>query len=227
MNSFLPIHSYQVELTVIQGRGLAAKDRHFLTRQRTTSDPFVVAFLGLDERLGQTKTCHKTLDPVWSAKFQFSVENKKRVQVPTDLSAFLSQPAASPEELQERTTIEACAMVLLKIYDEDKLTENDIMGTLIIPIPTASRTGLTTRKWYKVDNLFVPNAVGEVEVELQITPEFQRRISPKDFFPSPETFAKWSRCHTGKEQKVNEHNLVVENQDRKSYVLAVFREFSK
>jgi Ca2+-dependent lipid-binding protein len=222
MNSFLPINSYQVEMTVIQGRGLAAKDRHFLTRQRTTSDPYVVALLGLDQRLGQTKTCRKTLDPVWSAKFNFSVPNKKHVKVPTDMSAFLQQS----EQEEQSSTIDACAMVLLKLYDEDHMTDDDMMGTLVIPIPAAPRSGLVTRKWYAVDNLFVPNAVGEVEVELQITPEFQK-TTMRDLFPSPETIAKWSVCILGKEQKVNDHNVVMENQDRKSYIMTVFKEFSK
>ena len=87
MDSIIPIKSYLVDLTVIQGRGLAAKDRHFLTRQRTTSDPYVVALLGLDQSLGKTKTCKKTLSPVWNAKFHFSVQNKKHVKVPKDMSA--------------------------------------------------------------------------------------------------------------------------------------------
>ena len=223
MNSLLPINSYQVELTVIQGRDLAAKDRHFLTRQRTTSDPYVVALLGLDQRLGQTATCKKTLDPVWSAKFHFNVQNKKHVKVPTDMSAFLDKTEREDEDEQ----IDACAMVLLKVYDEDQLTDDDMMGTLVVPIPAAPRSGLVTRKWYKVDNLFVPNAEGEVEVELRITPEL-KKMAARDFFPSPETFAKWSGCVLGKEQKVNEHNVVVDNsQDRKSYIMTVFKEFAK
>ena len=223
MNSLLPISSYKVDLTVIQGRGLAAKDRHFLTRQRTTSDPYVVAYLGLDQRLGQTMTCPKTLDPVWSAKFQFSVQNKKHVKVPIDMNSFLQK--ADKEEDEEK--MDACAMVLLKVYDEDQLTDDDMMGTLVIPIPAAPRSGLVTRKWYKVDNLFVPNAKGEVEVELRIAPEFQK-MTAKDFFPSPETFAKWSGSIMGKEPKINEHNVVVDNnQDRKSYIMTIFKEFAK
>ncbi|KAL3893297.1 MAG: hypothetical protein SGARI_008255, partial [Bacillariaceae sp.] len=131
------------------------------------------------------------------------------------MSAFLKESGKEASN----STMDACAMVLLKIYDQDEFTDDDMMGTLVVPIPAAPRSGLSTRQWYAVDNLFVPNAIGEVEVELRITPELQK-MSPKDFLPSPDTFAKWSGCILGKQQVVNEHNVVVENnQDHKSYIL--------
>ena len=123
-------------------------------------------------------------------------------------------------------TLYACGIVLLKIYDKDNWTDDDMMGTLVVPIPAAPRTGLSSRRWYAVDNLFVPNAMGEVEIELSVTRELQK-MSPRDFFPSPETLAKWAGIIMGKEQKLNKNNIIVENQDCKIYILKVFQEFSK
>lgn len=229
MNSLYPIQGFKVEMTIVQGRDLIAKDRHFLTRQRTTSDPYIVAFLGMDQRLGKTRTCPKTLNPQWGSTFHFSLPNKRHAQVPTHMSTFLGNNnktngdnASSPE------MIEACGMVLLKIYDQDEFTDDDMMGTLIIPIPVAPRSGLTTTRWYDVDTLFVPNAAGQVEVTLNVTPEIAAACSPRALFPSPDTIARWTSSAFGKKQTVNEHNVVVETEasDRKSYILAILKQFT-
>lgn len=227
MNSLYPVQGFNVEMTIVQGRDLIAKDRHFLTRQRTTSDPYIVAYLGMDQRLGQTRTCPKTLNPQWGSTFHFSLPNKRHAQIPAHMSTFLGNKTNETEgDLSEM--IEACGMVLLKIYDQDEYTDDDMMGTLIVPIPVAPRSGLTSIRWYEVDTLFVPNAVGQVEVTLKITPELASGCSPRSLFPSPETIARWTSVAFGKKQTVNEHNVVVETDasDRKNYILAVLKQFT-
>jgi C2 domain len=229
MVSLYPIQSFKVEMTIIQGRNLIGKDRHFLTRQRTTSDPYIIASLGMDQRLGQTKTCLKTLNPVWDATFHFTVPNKRHAQVPTNMSTFVRNTNPSKAD-ESASMIEACSMVLLKIYDEDKVTDDDMMGTLIIPIPVATRSGLSTTLWYDVDTLFVPNAVGQVQVALTVTPELTKgsMTAPNSIFPSPEMIARWTASVFGKKQQLNEHNLVVETEttDRKSYILAILKQMT-
>jgi len=226
MDALIPITNYIVEMTIVQGRGLVAKDRHFLTRQRTTSDPFVEVFVGMDERLGRTKTCHKTLDPVWDSQFHFTVPNKRHVQVPADTSTFLQNQSTTSSE----ASIQACSMVLLKVYDHDEFTDHDIMGTLVVPIPVAPRAGMITKRWYKIDNLFVANAMGEIEIELNIQ-AVASKVTARSLLPSPDTFARWfASCVTGKQKEtVNEHNVVVESDptDRKKYILAIFKQFAE
>lgn len=223
--------SYNVEMTIVQGRGLAAKDRHLLTRQRTTSDPYVEAFLGMDRRLGKTKVCPKTLDPVFDATFTLSVPNKGTQEVPADTCSFLQtnrtdENAASPEEM-----IQACGMILLKLYDHDQLTDDDLMGTLVIPIPTTA--GTHGPQWYRVDNLFVPNAVGQLEVTLTVSPVFMPAAKTGGILPSPDTVVKWMRGLLGKQpEPVNEHNVVLESssssghETRKSYLLSLLKAFA-
>ena len=125
--------------------------------------------------------------------------------------------------------MDACGMVLIKLYDEDDITDDDMMGTVLVPIP-ASRETLQSKRWYKVDNLFVPNAVGDIEVSMKVTPEMGKRSqNAKDLLPSPETFGKWTGKLMGKKETVNEHNVVIEAEtdDRKGYILAMLKKFAE
>lgn len=230
---FSIIDSYNVKMQIVQGRELAAKDRHFLTRQRTTSDPYVVAFLGLDKRLGQTKTIDKTVNPIWNSTFSFSVPNKKKDQtMPADITAHrqsLKEGGATNDEKGTTIMIRACGIAFLKIYDDDKLTDPDLMGTVVVPIPAPTskipNRESITRQWYKVDNLFVPNATGEIEVEFTIIPVLVSKLSSSDWLPSPQTVAKWTASCMGTKPAVNEHNVIVENApDRRNYIMALVNE---
>jgi hypothetical protein len=230
MVSLYPIKSFNVEMTIIQGRNLIGKDRRLIGGK--TSDPYVVALLGMDVRLGQTKTCFKTLNPIWDATFHFSVPNKRHAHVPTNLSTFVRHKAGNDTDdaAANNGTIEACSMVLLKIYDQDEITEDDMMGTLIIPIPVAPRSGCQSTLWYDVDNLFVHNATGQVQVALTVTPERATTLASDRAlnFPSPEKIARWTANVFGKKPELNEHNVVVESDstDRKSYVLAILKQLT-
>jgi hypothetical protein len=230
MVSLYPIKSFNVEMTIIQGRNLIGKDRRLLGGK--TSDPYVVASLGMDVRLGQTKTCFKTLNPQWDATFHFSVPNKRHAQVPTNLSTFVRHKAGDHDDAAaaNNSTIEACSMVLLKIYDQDEITDDDMMGTLIIPIPVAPRSGCQSTLWYDVDNLFVHNATGQVQVALTVTPERATTLTSDRSlnFPSPEKIARWTANVFGKKPELNEHNVIVESNttDRKSYVLAILKQLT-
>lgn len=222
---FSMIQSYNVTMKIVQGRDLVAKDRHFLTRQRTTSDPYVVAFVGIDKRLGQTKTCDKTCDPMWNSTFSFSVPNKKEQTMPADMTTH-RQSLTDSEKEEPGDTIRACGTAFLKIYDHDKMTDPDLMGTVIVPIPAPAKTSTSvTKLWYKVDNLFVPNAKGEIEVEFTVEPVLISKFKTKEWLPSPEKVAQWTASAMGTQPAVNEHNVIVENApDRRSYVTALVNE---
>eukprot|EP00548_Thalassiothrix_antarctica_P020633 CAMPEP_0194185472 /NCGR_PEP_ID=MMETSP0154-20130528/42870_1 /TAXON_ID=1049557 /ORGANISM="Thalassiothrix antarctica, Strain L6-D1" /LENGTH=167 /DNA_ID=CAMNT_0038903835 /DNA_START=9 /DNA_END=509 /DNA_ORIENTATION=- len=167
MTKFLPflknnnnIQGYDIQMTLLRGRDLVAKDRHLITRQRTTSDPYVEVFLGIDQRLGKTRTISKNcINPEWNEKFTFHIENNKKTGV-----------------------------IFLKIYDEDVLTDADLMGTLIVPIPQQIIT-----KWYPVETVFGQNATGELEIQFEVTPikstnvRFSGQRMLESITPSPDT----------------------------------------
>ena len=118
------------------------------------------------------------------------------------------------------------SMVLIKIYDEDTYTDHDLMGTLLVPIPVPPRSGLQNQtRWYAIDNLFVPNAKGQVEIALTMTPVLAK-LSPRNFLPSPDTFARLVRRQP---TTINEHNVVVESdpQNKKQYLLALLKQFAE
>eukprot|EP00547_Thalassionema_nitzschioides_P010150 CAMPEP_0194231110 /NCGR_PEP_ID=MMETSP0156-20130528/44759_1 /TAXON_ID=33649 /ORGANISM="Thalassionema nitzschioides, Strain L26-B" /LENGTH=280 /DNA_ID=CAMNT_0038963721 /DNA_START=21 /DNA_END=863 /DNA_ORIENTATION=- len=213
---FLPcnidgIIGYTVEMTIVRARNLIAKDRHLLTRQRTTSDPYVEVFLGIDQRIGKTKTIKKTCNPEWSATFIFDVNTTK---VSDELVA---------------------GVIFLKLYDEDLLTDPDLLGTMVIPIPTTENEVMES-KWYPVDNVFCPRATGEVEIKFQLTPImgsvcFPRRGCWSSLMPSPETVARWvvigknSIMPNNKTNKDDDRNAIHENDiaTRRDYIVALIQ----
>lgn len=173
---FLPcnissVMGYNVQMTIVRARNLIAKDRHFLTRQRTTSDPYVEVFLGIDQKIGKTKTIQKSCDPEWNATFVFDIDSRK-----------VGKEAVA-------------GALFLKLYDEDLLTDHDLLGTMVIPIRATEEEFVET-KWYSVDNIFAPRATGEVEITFQLKPIMgSASCFPVGGFwsaltPSPETVAR-------------------------------------
>lgn len=66
------VASVTINLKIIEGKELVAKDRSLLGK-RTTSDPFVEVFLG-DKNYGhKTKVIKTTLDPKWNESFKIFV----------------------------------------------------------------------------------------------------------------------------------------------------------
>lgn len=181
---FRHVKGYDVEFTIVRARDLIAKDRHLLTRQRTTSDPYVEVFLGLDQRIGQTTVVEKNLNPEWNATFTFHLSTE---------SSSMQYKTAEGEE--------AAGIVFLKLYDEDVLTDADLMGTLVVPIPATTEQKSVT-KWYPVETLFCPNAKGDVEIHMELKPILGgplSRLSPEGgvmgaIAPSPQKVAKWAKA---------------------------------
>ncbi|CAB9524158.1 protein ligase NEDD4-like [Seminavis robusta] len=142
----------ELDLTVIQGQGLAAKDRDWKGK-RTTSDPYIEVTLlpdgvagGPNElSLGLTQTIHKTLCPVWQDPFY--------TRVPL-------------------STLKAHAQLRLTIKDWDEITEDDCMGIVHIPLMTTTANANSV-KWYDVPATSAKNATGKIQCALATT---RRRI---------------------------------------------------
>jgi Ca2+-dependent lipid-binding protein len=134
-----------VSVTVLQGTGLVAKDRNLLGR-KTSSDPYVECIstfqrLGdknvFGNQVGRTATLPKTLEPVFNHTF-------------ADFDfAYCESP-----------------VIQLRIFDEDKFSEPDAMGTVKIPISMS--TDSDTTQWYTVPKDSAKNASGKLQVRIHI-----------------------------------------------------------
>ena len=100
-----------VQVTILAGKDLAAKDRNFLGR-KSTSDPYVEVWKGTNDGLskkasGTTTTQYKTLNPQWTEK-----KNE------TFIVEFFDK------ECVKRPFLD------LKLWDEDKFSSPDSLGSI-------------------------------------------------------------------------------------------------
>ena len=132
-------------VTVQEGRELVAKDSN-IWGKAVSSDPYVEVCHG-QNRLGKTAIVKKTLNPVWTDEtFEISV---------------------LPRMIDYFKTVE------FNIFDHDKLSANDPMGTVYVPIPTMRNRKI--RKWYRVEkgegDNYCRNATGELLIEIELKSE--------------------------------------------------------
>jgi len=143
--------SFVMEISIMRGKNLVAKDQHWLTRKKTTSDPYVCAYYG-QKFLGKTETKSKTLNPTWNWKV--------RIAVPLD------------DAIRARQGYTDMAKIRLMIFDKDKLTDDDFMGEITVPV---CLNDTISEEWYQVGtgdksgNLFCHNASGDVKVKVEIS----------------------------------------------------------
>jgi hypothetical protein len=131
-----------IKVSVLQGRNLVAKDKNIWGRH-TTSDPYVVLRHG-PNKMGKTSIIKKTLDPTWNDHgFCLSV-------VPRAIAVY--------------TSIEC------RIFDHDKLSSDDPMGMVFVPIPTQNNSKVM--RWYPVEKgegeSHCRNATGELLIEIEV-----------------------------------------------------------
>ena len=143
------VDKIHVEMEILAGDDLVAKDRNLMGR-KTTSDPYVEVYPMnnpkpifkngkslQDYKIGKTETQKKTLNPKWTKnKFVFDIIHPWRVT--------------------------------LKIYDEDLLSDPDLMGIVTIPIPVPPNPTTTqlndTTNWYNIPKDSAKNAKGRLQV---------------------------------------------------------------
>jgi hypothetical protein len=149
-NNQSTVQFLEVKILLLEGRSLVAKDKNIFGRH-TTSDPYVKIYHA-NNYVGETAIVWKTLNPVWS-------------------NAVFSLPVV-PKALTEFNTVE------LHIYDRDKFTSDDAMGTVFVPIPRNMNMQVCT--WYPVKpgsgQDYCRNATGELKIEIELLPLLSKRF---------------------------------------------------
>lgn len=113
----------EFDVTIISGRGLAAKDKKLFSKD--SSYPYVEVYF--EKRLrGRTKPKFKTLSPTWNQTLNFNVGA-------SDASRILHNNSST---------------ISFRIYDYDEISDDDFMGVVNVPIPGA---GQPTTGWYRVE----------------------------------------------------------------------------
>ena len=148
------VHCLEIKVSIKRGRDLVAKDTNIFGKH-TTSDPYVKVYHG-PNKLGKTAIIKKTLDPRWTDE-TFSLK-------------------VVPRALDVYRNIEC------NIYDHDKLSSDDPMGTVYIPIPRFRNHPV--KEWYKVEkgegDNYCQNPKGhlfvEVEVISKLNKSFKRQL---------------------------------------------------
>lgn len=136
-----------VGVEIIQGKDLVPKDRNLMGKKKS-SDPYIKVFGGKTP-LGRTKTIQKSLNPVWNEKFEL-------ILGADDANYILKMSGGVQMEF--------------RIFDEDKRTEDDPMGTVFVPLRPLEPS---TTDWYPVTKgsgpFFCKDATGQIEIRITIT----------------------------------------------------------
>ena len=131
-----------IKISVLQGRGLVAKDKNIWGRY-ISSDPYVVLRHGTST-IGRTSVIKKTLDPTWNDPiFRLSVV---------------------------RSAIGFYNSIECRIFDRDNLSNDDPMGTVFVPIPPLNNSKVL--RWFPVQKgegeNHCRNATGELLIEIEV-----------------------------------------------------------
>lgn len=136
----------KIHVRILEGRNLVAKDFNMFRRDWTSSDPYVILRFGQNQ-MGKTSVVHKSLNPKWlDANFRVTV-------IPRSIELYQS--------------------VECTLFDHDKMSKDDPMGTVHIPIPPCHNTKVL--KWYPVEtgtgDNYCEDAQGELLVEIEVVVE--------------------------------------------------------
>ncbi len=146
-----PIDHMLVRIEVVEAKDLVGKDKKMFSKKKT-SDPFVKVFLlctptktvaGTKKRtqkilLGQTNVIEKDLNPTWNFG--------KTSKIPVSRMS---------ETLQ----------LVFEIFDKDKFSEDDAMGTVKLPALKWKDIG-GSGKWYEVPKNSAKGATGEIKLKV-------------------------------------------------------------
>jgi len=142
------ISGIEIDVTIIQGRDLAGKDKNFLTGKKT-SDPYVELHYG-HKKYGKTKVIDKTTSPRWNKSFKIMLGQSEAIRLQQGDANFSS--------------------LCLRIFDKDKFSDDDFMGEAVVPI-SLGKPPMTS--WYSVGTgsgrLYYKKAKGDVEVKIAVT----------------------------------------------------------
>ncbi|KAL3923407.1 MAG: hypothetical protein SGILL_001674 [Bacillariaceae sp.] len=141
-----PIDKMALEVRVVKGSGLVAKDRNMMGK-KTTSDPFVVVSLisrGRKTVLGKSKTIKKNLAPVWD------------FGLTTSLSYLQHGPSPGFSN--------SMPMLMFEIFDEDLMSAPDSMGIVKVMLKWEDMASGPT--WHEVPKDSAKNASGKIELKI-------------------------------------------------------------
>jgi len=139
-----------LELNVIQGRNLVAKDSSLFSKKKS-SDPYIEIYYN-GKKYGETKVVKKTLSPQWNQSFTLILgtdDVNHALQGHTDYSN-----------------------LSFRLVDKD-LKDDDLMGEAIVALPVTESTVRPLTSWYPVgpgkDKYSCPDASGEIQVALSLS----------------------------------------------------------
>jgi len=185
--------SFVLDVSIIKGVDLVAKDKHWLSRKKTTSDPYVKAYYG-NKYLGKTQTIDKTLNPIWNWKV--------RITVPADDASRARQGYTDMSHIR------------LHIFDKDIMSEDDFMGEVLVPV---CGNDPLTEEWYDVltgnynmnNNLVCMNASGKIKIRLEMTQKKGITMEPGSIYEIPTKFDLTLRWNIDAGQITNLDNSCV------------------
>jgi len=157
-----PIDKMVVQIMVIEGKDLVAKDRN-LFGKKTTSDPYVsVALLSSSPRtptqkqknivrldLGKTATVKKSLSPTWNHSVTTAIPYNKKDSNNT---------------------------LVFQIFDEDKLSSDDSMG--VVKFDLIFQDHLAASNWYQIPTSSAKGATGQLKISIQTSLHRVQGLAP-------------------------------------------------
>jgi len=146
-----PIKNIELDITIIQGRNLVPNEGSLFGKKKS-SDPYAAIFWG-GEKCGKTKKKSKTLFPEWNENFKISVESKYMQQI------LNGHPSYS--------------MVDIVLFDKDKFSRDDALGTVSIPLTFMDNPTNLPATWYTLQKGKEPHyckkASGELEIKISVS----------------------------------------------------------
>jgi len=142
-----------IDLSIIEGKDLVAKDRRMFIGPAVSSDPYVEVYYGGKKKC-ETTVIDKTLNPVWNEDFKIRVRGD-------DFSM----------ALKGRTDF---TQLMLHIYDKDQFSKDDFMGHCVVPLNfTDPPIKTSTTLWYRVSSgsgkLRCIDAMGKIKIKVEIS----------------------------------------------------------
>jgi len=154
-----PIANMIIQIEIIQAMDLAAKDRKFFSKNKT-SDPYTLVKLSalpppskVSSRhneaqkitLGRTETVKKNLCPVWNHSMKGAIPYSRK-------SETLS--------------------LVFELFDEDLLKSDDALGTVTLP-PLEWKNSAGAPIWYDIPKKSAKNASGKLQIKIST---FMQRV---------------------------------------------------
>lgn len=156
------IREVELDITIIRGRDLVANEGNLFGKKKS-SDPYAVIFWG-GGKCGKTQTKSKTLNPDWNENFKIKVESKYMKQL------LRGDPTYS--------------VVNVVIFDKDKFSRKDPLGTVTIPLVFVGNPTNLPATWYTIEKgqepYYCKKASGELEIQLAVSVEESIEITTDD-----------------------------------------------